>query len=513
MFESITRRFTEIVGSLTRKKITETNVRETIREIRRALLEADVALEVIQSFLATVETEALGERVLKGVNPGQQFIYIVFEELVKLMSPVAEGPDSRGSVTRGIAFRERGPTVILMAGLQGSGKTTTCAKLALKLRDEMKRRPLLVAGDLQRPAAVDQLKTLGEQIGVPVFSELGLAPPVVCKHGVAGAPGFGCDTVILDTAGRLHIDEEMMAEVREVARLCEPQEVFLVCDAMVGQDAVRSAREFNAQLELTGVILTKLDGDARGGAALSVKAVTGKPIRYIGVGEKLEGTLEDFHADRMAQRILGFGDTVGIVEKARQAVDQDEAARLQEELLKGTFTLEDFLKNLRAVKKMGSLKGLLGMLPGLGGYVDQIDVEDKDLLHIEAIIQSMNPKERRRPEILNTSRRDRIAKGCGLSRVDVDDLLKQFQMMKKVMDQIGRGSGKGPLGKVKALAQAKKKMSDIGTMMNELAQASQKLDGAPQRGQKKPMQRRINKDELKARRKRERQNRRQNRRR
>jgi signal recognition particle subunit SRP54 len=501
MFEAITRRFSGILGNLARKKITENNIRETLREIRVALLEADVAFDVIKSFLAEVEKEALGDRVLKGVNPGQQFIYLVYEEMAKLMGPV----DSR------IQFQERGPTVILMAGLQGSGKTTTCAKLALKLNKEHKRRPLLVAADVQRPAAIDQLKKLGGDIGVPVFSEDGQKPPRICQHAVEQAAKMGCDTVILDTAGRLHIDDEMMAEVREVARLTKPHEVFLVCDSMVGQDAVKSAGEFNKQLELTGVILTKLDGDARGGAALSVKAVTGKPIKFVGVGEKLDGTLEEFRPEGMAQRILGYGDVVSLVKTVREGIDEEEAAKLRDSLLENTFTLEHFLKSLRGVKKMGSIKKLLEMVPGFGGFAGEMDIDDKDMSHIEAIIQSMTPKERQRPEILNTSRRDRIARGSGLSRVEVDDLLKQFSAMKKMMDQVSRVGGKGPLGKIKAVAQARREMADIGGMMQKMALATQPSE----KGKPKPRKATahgVSRDEIKRRRKRERQNRRRNRR-
>ena len=333
MFEGITKRFSGILGNLAGKKITEKNIRETLREIRVALLEADVALEVIKQFLQKIETEALGEKVLKGVEPGQQFIQVVFEQLVALMGPV----DTT------INFQSKGLTVILMAGLQGSGKTTTCGKLAIMLRKQHKRRPLLVAADMQRPAAVDQLRTLGEQIKVPVFSQPGEKPPAICAESLKEAGRLGCDTVILDTAGRLHVDEEMMGEVCEISRVTSPHEVFLVCDAMVGQDAVKSAREFNEQLELTGVILTKLDGDARGGAALSVKTVTGKPIKFVGTGEKLEGTLEEFRPEGMAERIFGFGDVRGIVAKAQGVVDAEDAARMQKELLDGTFTLEHFL--------------------------------------------------------------------------------------------------------------------------------------------------------------------------
>lgn len=513
MFEAITRRFTDIIGNITRKKITEGNIRETLREIRVALLEADVAFEVVKDFLATVEREALGERVLKGVNPGQQFISVVYEEMAKLMGPV----DTR------IHYAENGPTVILMAGLQGSGKTTTCGKLALLLKTEEKRRPLLVAADVQRPAAIDQLKKLGEQIGVPVFNEPGVKPPLICQHSLDHAKREGRDTIILDTAGRLHIDEAMMAEVKEVAALTQPHEIFLVCDSMTGQDAVKSAKHFNEQLALTGVILTKLDGDARGGAALSVKSITGKPIKFVGVGEKLEGTLKPFRPDGMAQRILGFGDVLQLVEDARKVVKAEEAEELQNKLLSAQFTFDDFLKQISAVKKMGSMKDLLKMVPGISSHVDEIGIEDKELLQVEAIIQSMTKKERERPEILNTSRRDRIARGAGVSRGDVDGLIKQFQMMKKFMDQFSRSGGKGPLGKIKALAQAKQQMANLPGMMQKMVEATAPppMKGVPKHlqqpqhpGAKPPRTGSasgLSKDEIRKKRKQERQNKRKNR--
>jgi signal recognition particle subunit SRP54 len=502
MFESITRRFTDIFRGLAGRKITEGNIKETLREIRVALLEADVSIGVVKDFLQNVETKALGGKVLEGVDPGQQFIYLVYEELAGLMGPV----DTR------IAFKERGPTVILMAGLQGSGKTTTCGKLALRLRKHFKRKPLLVAADIQRPAAIEQLQTLGAQIGIPVYTEAGQKPPVICKNAVTKASDMGCDTVILDTAGRLHIDEEMMDEIREIARLTHPDEIFLVCDAMVGQDAVKSAREFNEALELTGVILTKLDGDARGGAALSVKSVTGKPIKFVGVGEKLEGTLEEFRPDGMAQRILGFGDVIGLVRQAQEHVDQDEARKMQEKLLENTFTLEDFLQQFGAIKKMGPIKDILAKMPGFGGQLADMDLDDKQFGRIEAIIQSMTPKERQRPEILNTSRRNRISRGAGVEKTEVDDLLKEFGAMKKVMDDIGRVGGKGPFGKLKAFGEAKKKLGDLKGMVETMHEVSRKLD-PNQQGPKKgtASNARVDRDEIKRRRKLERQNRRKNR--
>ncbi len=475
MFENISRRFTDIFQRIgPRKRLTESNVKDTLREVRVALLEADVSFEVLKPFLTRVEAKALGEEVLKGVNPGHQFIKIVHEELVELMGPV----DSS------IQFAEKGPTVILMAGLQGSGKTTTCGKLSLLLSKKQKRKPLLVAADVQRPAAIEQLKTLGKQLGFPVYSEAGAPPPQICRNAIDFAKREGRDTVILDTAGRLHIDEEMMAEVRDVAKRTNPHEVFLVCDAMVGQDAVKSAREFNEQLELTGVILTKLDGDARGGAALSVKAVTGKPIKFIGVGEKLDGTLEPFRPEGMAERILGMGDVVSLVSRVQEHIDQDEAAKLQEKLLGNTFTLNDFLAQLGTLKKMGSMKEMMKLIPGMGQMMDGLDeFDDSEVNRVEAVIQSMTVKERNRPEILNTSRRDRIAKGAGVERIEVDDLLKQFSAMKKVMDGLGRGGGKGPLGKIRQLGAAKKQMGDIGGMMQQMMGEMGPPPGADANGQ------------------------------
>ncbi len=474
MLDTLSRRFSDIWGNLRGRRINEKNVRETLREIRRALLEADVALPVVKDFLARVEEKAVGEEVLRGVDPGQQFIDVVYRELIELMGPV--DPE--------IQLVKPGPTVILMAGLQGSGKTTTCGKLAFNFRKEGKK-PLLVAADVQRPAAVDQLKVLGKQIGVPVYSEDGATPPKICAHAVRQAREDHLDVVILDTAGRLHIDEEMMREVSEVAHVTRPHEIFLVCDAMIGQDAVRSAKEFNERLELTGVILTKLDGDARGGAALSVKHVTGKPIRLIGVGEKIEGGLEKFRPEGMAERILGFGDVRSLVEKAREQISEEEAEKLQRKLLEKSFTFDDFLDQLQRVRKMGRMKDLLGMLPGVGAHIGDMDIDDNELVHIEAIIKSMTSKERRRPEILNTSRRDRIARGSGSERPSVDDLIKQFNTMKKVMDQMGQlGGGKGPLGKVRSMMGARRQMADLGGMMNKFASADPEV-AAMQKAQKK----------------------------
>ncbi len=499
MFDSITRSFSDIWGKLTTKKISEKNIRETLREIRVALLEADVALPVVKDFLRRVEEKALGEAVLKGVNPGQQFIETVYREMAALMGP--ESPT--------IELAKPGPTVILMAGLQGSGKTTTCGKLAHFFKKQG-QKPLLVAADVQRPAAIEQLRVLGGQIGVEVFAEDGVPPPRICQHAVRHARDTGLDLVILDTAGRLHIDDAMMREVREIAHLTEPHEIFLVCDAMVGQDAVRSASEFNEQLELTGVILTKLDGDARGGAALSVKAVTGKPIKFAGIGEKIEGGLEVFRPDGMAQRILGYGDVIGLVTKAREVISEEEAEKLQDALLKNTFTFTHFLDQLRRVRQMGNFKDLLKMIPGFGG-MDMGDVDDGELVRVEAIIQSMTPKERIRPEILNTGRRDRIAQGSGTNREEVDGLIRQFNQMKKVMDQMTQVGGKGPLGKVKAFANAKKQFGDITGMLNRFAGADPEVARA--RSKAKKAQAAPDRDAIRRRKKEERKRRRRARRR
>ena len=495
MFENLTKRFSDIWGRVRTRKLSEKNIKDTLREIRVALLEADVALPVVKTFLKSVEEKALGDEVLKGVDPGQQFIDTVYRELAALMGPVEPGIEL-----------VKPTTVILMAGLQGSGKTTTCAKLAANLKKKG-QKPLLVAADVQRPAAIEQLKVLGQQIDVPVFSEEATRPPQICQHAIREAADTSRDVVILDTAGRLHIDEEMMHEVREIAHLTKPHEVFLVCDAMVGQDAVRSASEFNKQLELTGVILTKLDGDARGGAALSVKSVTGKPIKFVGVGEKVEA-LEEFRPEGMAQRILGFGDVVSLVEKAREVVSEEEAAKIQDRLLSAEFTFNDFLDQLRKVRQMGPFKDLMKMVPGIGAHVDEMELDDGDLGKVEAIIYSMSKKERIRPEILNTQRRDRIARGSGSTRADVDDLVRQFTQMKKMMEQMGQVGGRGPLGKIKALANAKKQLANIPGMLNKFAEADPAM-----RTQKAKKSAGPSKDEIRKRRKKERQNRRRARRR
>jgi len=455
MLENLTRRFSDIVGGLRGKKITESNVKETVSEIRRALLEADVALPIVKDFVKRVREEALGLEVIEGVDAGQQFTKVVEDSLTDLMGP--EDPE--------IIWRKKGPTVILMAGLQGSGKTTTCAKLAKHLRDKKERRPMMVAADLQRPAAIEQLKTLGRQLDIPVFHEPGLTPPQVCETAVKEATGRGCDTVILDTAGRLHIDEQLMGELKLVAKKTVPDEIFLVCDAMTGQDAVNSAKDFNDALELTGVVLTKLDGDARGGAALSVKSITGKPIKFIGVGEKLD-KLEPFHPSRMAGRILGMGDITGLVAKAQEVIDQADQEEMQQKLLEARFDLNDFLKQLGQLKKLGNFKDLLGHLPGIGGKMDELDLQGDELMTIECMIQSMTKKERQRPEIINTGRRKRIAVGSGRSIEEVTGLLKQFKQMQMVMNQLNQHQGM--LGKLKGMRALKRQMG--GESAHEILQ-------------------------------------------
>ena len=430
MFDSLSQKFGAIFSRLTGKgRITERNVADACEEVRMALLEADVNYRVARDFVKRVREAAVGEEVLRGVDPAQQFVKIVHDELVGLLGPTEAQ----------IRYNQSGPTVIMMAGLQGSGKTTTAAKMAVRLRKEG-RNPMLVAADVQRPAAVEQLKVLGNQVDVPVHSEKGASPPDICGRAAVAAGLQGCDVIILDTAGRLHIDEDLMEELVEIARRTRPQEVLLVCDAMTGQDAVNSAREFNDRLEISGVVLTKLDGDARGGAALSVKAVTGKTIRFVGVGEKMKD-LEPFHPDRMAGRILGMGDVVTLVEKAQETIDQEEALKMQERLLSAQFTLEDLLNQFRQVKKMGSLSDVLGMIPGLGQQFSGANIDDRELARFEAMISSMTKEERSSPEIIDVGRRRRVAAGSGTTPNDVGVLLKQYREMRKMFSGKGRFAG------------------------------------------------------------------------
>jgi signal recognition particle subunit SRP54 len=433
MFESLQDKFGSLFRNLAGKgKISETNVKDAMQEVRTALLEADVHFDVVNQFVADVTQKAIGTVVLSSVEPGQQMIKIVYDELIRLMGTEeevaeagSEGAPRLAQAAPRIMFVDPPPTVIMMCGLQGSGKTTTCGKLAQYLKAKGKN-PLLVAADLQRPAAVDQLHTLGEQTQVPVYSERENKNPVqVARNSIAHARQTGRDVVILDTAGRLHIDQPLMDELKAVNLQAKPHQIFLVVDAMVGQDAVNSAKAFNEQLELDGIILTKFDSDTRGGAALSVKTITGKPIKFIGVGEKLDA-LEEFFPERIAQRMLGMGDILTLVEKAQMEFDEAKTAKLQEKMAKAQFTLDDFLEQMRSVRKMGPLKNLLGMLPGVGAALKDIQLPEEELNKTEAIIQSMTKKERETPEQCDGSRRRRIAKGSGTQAEDVARLIKGF---------------------------------------------------------------------------------------
>ncbi len=434
MFESLSQRLKDALKAFTRRgQLNEKNIADGLREVRTALLEADVNFKVARDFIQRVQERSLGQEVLKSITPGQQIVKIVYDELIQLMGPA----DST------IPTSQERPTVIMLCGLQGHGKTTTCGKLGALLRKQG-RRPLLVAADLQRPAAVDQLEQIGAELELPVFADRKASPARVCKKALRHAEKEGYDTVILDTAGRLHIDHAMMAEVREIAERIKPDQILLVCNAQTGQDAVNSADEFNKQLELDGVILTMLDGDARGGAALSIRAVTGKPIKFAGVGEKLDA-LEEFHPERMADRILGMGDVRTLVEKAQETIDQEQAVKFQKKLRDASITLEDFLAQLEQVRKMGPVKQLLSMIPGIGNLGPLGEVDEKDFDQIQAIIRSMTPRERQKPELIDPSRRRRIAKGSGAEPADVNALLKQFRQMKKMMKQLSR-KGHGLFG-------------------------------------------------------------------
>ncbi len=434
MFQSLSDRLNEIFKRLRgHGRLSEDNIAESLREVRLALLEADVNFKVVRSFLERVRERAVGRDVLESLSPGQQVVKIVHEELTALMGGAASPLRTAGQP----------PTVIMLVGLQGSGKTTTAGKLARLLR-EKGRRPLLVAADLQRPAAQEQLATLGRTQDVEVYRNAGAGSAVaVCREAVSQARSRLLDPVILDTAGRLHIDEPLMQELRAVKSEVKPTEILMVLDSMTGQDAVNSASTFHQALELTGTILTKLDGDTRGGAALSIREVTGTPIKYIGVGEKLDA-LEVFHPDRMASRILGMGDVLSLVERAEQAVDAKQTAALQKKLKAQTFTLEDFRDQLRQIRGMGPLEQLMGMIPGLSRLKGLPDTtaQERELKRVEAIIDSMTPGERQRPEILNGSRRKRIATGSGTSVPEVNRLLKQFTDMQKMMRQLMQ-AGKG----------------------------------------------------------------------
>ncbi len=429
MFENLSERLERSFKLLKGQgRITEINVAETLKEIRRALLDADVNFKIAKQFTDTAKEIALGQQVLTSVNPGQMMVKIVHDELVRLMGGTSTDINLKGN-----------PTVILMAGLQGSGKTTFAGKLANMLKRKRGRHPLLVAGDVYRPAAIDQLKILGEQIGVPVFTVEGSREPVkIALDAIKYARQSGFDIVIIDTAGRLAIDEEMMNEIAAIKKAVQPEEILFVVDSMTGQDAVNTAREFNERLNFDGVVLTKLDGDTRGGAALSIKAVVEKPIKFVGTGEKLEA-IDVFHPQRMADRILGMGDIVTLVEKAQEQFDAEEARQLQKKLAKNQFNFDDFLKQIQQIKKMGNLKDIASMIPGMGKVMKNLDFEDDAFKHIEAIIYSMTPAERQDPSLMNGSRRKRIADGSGTNIQEVNRLLKQFDETRKMMRMVSQG--------------------------------------------------------------------------
>lgn len=436
MFESLTEKLNAVFKKLSRQGVlTEANVDEALREVRLALLEADVHFKVVKEFLARVREKAIGEEVHKALSPGQQVIKIVHEELLTTLGQAAP-LDLTGSA----------PHVVMLVGLQGSGKTTTAAKLALRLRTGG-HRPLLVAADTYRPAAVTQLETLGRQLTITVHSEgVKTAPVKICENALKLARAENYDVVVLDTAGRLAIDDQMMSELESIKKLAQPREVMLVADAMTGQDAVRTAEEFNKHVGLTGLTLTKADGDARGGAAISIRAVTGVPIKFLGMGEKLDA-LEPFHPDRMAQRILGMGDVMTLIEKAEATFDQAQAQKAAEKFMSARFDFEDFLAQMQQMKKLGPLSQILDMLPGMGQLKAQVDPVEAEaqLKKTEAIIHSMTIAERRNPDVLNGSRKRRIAAGSGTTVQDVNQLVKQFREMQRMMKQLGGGRGKGLL--------------------------------------------------------------------
>mgnify|MGYP001440874763 FL=1 len=435
MFDSLTDKLSSVFKKLRgHGKLTEQNITEALKEVRLALLEADVNFKVVKDFMERIRSRAVGQEVLESLTPAQQVIKVVHEELIALM----------GGMSSALNLSYQPPIPIMLVGLQGSGKTTTVGKLGKFLKDKG-RKPYLVPADVQRPAAIEQLKKLGEQLGLPVFDpDPKESPLTICRKALSWADGEGGDVLLIDTAGRLHIDEPLMKELEEIRREIIPREILLVADAMTGQDAVNVARRFNEALDIQGVILTKLDGDARGGAALSIKAVTGKPIKFIGVGEKLDA-LEVFHPDRMASRILGMGDVLSLIEKAQEAIDTKTAQELEKKLLKDTFTLEDFREQLQQIKKMGSIDQILSMIPGMSRLKLPQDLQgsEKELVKVEAIINSMTRQERRSPEVLNGSRRLRIAKGSGTTVQDVNQLLKQYLQMKKMLRQFKKGGMKG----------------------------------------------------------------------
>jgi signal recognition particle subunit SRP54 len=432
MLEELTQKLERVFKNLRGYgKLSEKNIVDAMKEIRRALLEADVNYKVVKSFITAVEARAVGQEVLRSITPGQMVVKIVHAELIRLL-----GETNVQLKTAGIP-----PAIVMLTGLQGSGKTTFAGKLANYLRKKG-RHPMLVAADIYRPAAIEQLHVIGKELDIPVYSEEAKEPEQICVRAVAAARHKMCDTLILDTAGRLHIDDEMMRELEGIKKKIQPHEILFVADGMTGQDAVNTATAFLERLDFDGIVLTKLDGDTRGGAALSMRAVTERPIKFVGIGEKMDA-IEPFFPDRMASRILGMGDIVSFVEKAQETVDAEQAAKLQKKLLKESFTLEDFHNQLQQVKKMGPLDQLLGMIPGIGAQVKNIQLDNRALVRIEAIINSMTFQERRNPKILNGSRRKRIARGSGTRVQDVNRLLNQFNQMKQMMKRMKKMPFKG----------------------------------------------------------------------
>ena len=445
MFDSLSERLERSFKILKGEgKITEINIAEALKDVRRALIEADVNYKVAKTFIDTVKEKALGQNVLISVKPKEMIIKIVHDELAQLM----------GGETAELNLQSR-PSVILIAGLNGAGKTTLSGKLALLLKSKKHRNPLLVACDVYRPAAVEQLRVLAEQIEVPIYMNLESKDPVqIAREGVLEAKSKGYDTVIVDTAGRLAIDEELMQEIAAIKDACQPDETLFVVDAMTGQDAVNTAKEFNDRLDYDGVVLTKLDGDTRGGAAISIRTVVNKPIKFVGTGEKMEA-LDQFHPSRMADRILGMGDIISLVERAQQQFDEKEARKLQEKIQKNKFDFEDFYNQIQQIKKMGNIKDLASMIPGVGKALKDVDIDDNAFKSIEAIIQSMTPKERRNPDLLmrQATRKTRIAKGSGTSIQDVNRLIKQFDQMRKMMKMMTGGNMKNMMSQMKQMQQ------------------------------------------------------------
>jgi len=456
LFDQLAQRFTRIFQGLGSGRLTDRNIEDGIKEVRRALLEADVNLAVAKGFVERVREKAVGLERIQGVKPADQFVKVVHDEMTSLLG---------GEQVR-IRWNDRGPTVLMLVGLQGTGKTTTCAKLARQLRKREGKKPLLVAADVQRPAAVQQLKVLGQQIDVPVYAEDGGRPPKICRRGVKKAEELGCDVVILDTAGRLHVDDELMDELEDIRDKVEPQETWLVVDAMLGQDAVTSAREFNERLDATGLVLTKADGDARGGAILAIREVTGCPIRYVGVGEKLD-KIEPFVPERFAKRILGMGDVVGLVEQAQDVIDQKEAEQTAERLFADRFTMVDLEFMFDQVSRLGGMEGLVKKLPGGAGLpTDQLDQipDDGKIVQWKAVISSMTPQERMDPSLLHMQRRHRIARGSGTKVGTVNEVIRAYKDMRRQMKDLKK---QGLMGRMAGRAMKRQKTKRLKRMKRE----------------------------------------------